>query len=207
MKIRYNIIILKKMINMILEENKYSEYGPRTLHNADSAHLTVAFAEDYHTKGEQLTKRAAKDRYIRVPLNLDPVVAARLLYKRCKDDQVKILNIAGNGIYTLNKYNWEQESVNKWVYDVLTLVHKHYPLLKVLSGGQTGVDFAGGVAAEALGIYNVMTFPKGYRQRNEEGKEVYQTKQEVYDKAMVFVNNLKKSQPIQVPKKTPRPKI
>lgn len=192
---------------MILEESKYREYAPRTYHNADSAHLTVAFAEDYHTKGEILTHRAAKDRYIKIPLNLEPIVAARLLYKRCKDDQVKILNIAGNGIYTLNKYKWDQESVNKWVYDVLTLVNKHYPLLKVISGGQTGVDFAGGCAAEALGIYTEMTFPKGYRQRNEEGKEIYQSKEDVLDKVKKYVELLKKSPKIEPPIKKIKNKL
>ena len=140
-------------------------YPPRTYHNAKTADLTVAFAEDFSSKGEQLTETAAVGKYLHIDLNLSPIEAARLLFAECRKRGVKVLNIAGNGIYTLKDYGWRQEHLNLWMYKVLELVHKHWPLKKVISGGQTGVDFAGGVAAELLGIDSEMTFPKDFLQR------------------------------------------
>ena len=140
-------------------------YPPRTYHNAKTADLTVAFAEDFSSKGEQLTETAADGKYLHISLDMSPIEAARLLFAECRKRGVKVLNIAGNGIYTLKDYGWRQEHLNLWMYKVLELVHKHWPLKKVISGGQTGVDFAGGVAAELLGIDSEMTFPKDFLQR------------------------------------------
>lgn len=145
--------------------HKDETYPPRTYQNAGGADLTVAFAEDFSSKGEQLTKKAAREKYLAISLDMPAIEAARLLYKDCKKRGVKVLNIAGNGIYTLKDYGWRQEHLNLWMYQVLDLVHKHYPLEMVISGGQTGVDFAGGVAGELLGLNPVMTFPKGFLQR------------------------------------------
>lgn len=145
--------------------HKDETYPPRTYKNAGGADLTVAFAEDFSSKGEQLTKKAAGEKYLAISLDMPAIEAARLLYKDCKKRGVKVLNIAGNGIYTLKDYGWRQEHLNLWVYQVLDLVHKHYPLEMVISGGQTGVDFAGGVAGELLGLNPVMTFPKDFLQR------------------------------------------
>lgn len=72
------------------------------------------------------------------------------------------LNVAGNGIYTLIKKGVEQETINQYVYDVVSLVHKHWPLDKIVSGGQTGVDTAGLVTGCALDIDTVGHGPKGF---------------------------------------------
>lgn len=140
-------------------------YPPRTYHNAKSSDLTVAFAEDFSSKGEELTQKAAGEKYLHISLDMPAIEAARMLYRECKKRGVKVLNIAGNGIYTLKDYGWRQEHLNLWMYQVLDLVHKHYPLEMVISGGQTGVDFAGGVAGELLGLNPIMTFPKDFLQR------------------------------------------
>jgi hypothetical protein len=145
--------------------HKSASYPPRTYHNAKTADLTVAFAEDFSSRGEELTKTAAGDKYLHIDLSLSPIEAARLLFAECRKRGAKVLNIAGNGIYTLKDYGWRQEHLNLWMYQVLELVHKHWPLKQVISGGQTGVDFAGGVAGELLGLDPVMTFPKDYLQR------------------------------------------
>lgn len=159
--------------------HKEETYPPRTYQNAKGADLTVAFAEDFSSKGEQLTKKAAGNKYLAISLDMPAIEAARLLYKDCKKRGVKVLNIAGNGIYTLKDYGWRQEHLNLWVYQVLDLVHKHYPLDMVISGGQTGVDFAGGVAGELLGLNPVMTFPKGYLQRTLKAYAHTQTEAQV----------------------------
>lgn len=71
-------------------------------------------------------------------------------------------------------------------------MNKHRPFPKIISGGQTGVDLAGGVAAEVLSIPCVMTFPKGLIQRDINGKTITQSKEELIDKVNYYVNLIKK---------------
>lgn len=167
------------------------KYRARTEHNATSADLTVAWAEDFDSAGERLTKKLAGDKYLATHLSTDPVHAARILYKQCRDRGVRVLNIAGNGIYSLSDKGWSQGTLNFWVYQVLALVHKHYPLEMVISGGQTGVDFAGGVAAEVLGLNPVMTFPKDFLQRTLTVHDFTQTEANVMAEVERQVEDLK----------------
>lgn len=160
-------------------EHKSPDYEPRTTANAKSADLTVAFAEDYTSLGEKLTKNRAGEKYLAIPLQTPPIEAARKLFADCRKRGVKTLNVAGNGIYTLKNYGWTQEKLNLWMFEVLRLVHKHHPLDLVISGGQTGVDFAGGIAAELLGLNPIMTFPKGFKQRTLTQYELIQTEGQV----------------------------
>ncbi|MBI6882329.1 hypothetical protein [Pseudomonas putida] len=164
---------------MKLVEHKSPKYPPRTIHNAKSADLTVAFAVDFTTYGEERTHDAAGEKYIAIDLGKDIRQAAKDLYIQCRDRDVKVLNVAGNGEYTTTEHGWNQDRINLWVYQVLALVHKHHPLEMVISGGQTGVDFAGGVAAELLGIEGIMTFPKGYLQRTVKEKALTQSEEAV----------------------------
>ena len=150
-------------------EHKSSSYAPRTYHNASVADLTAAFAVNFYTAGEKLTHKAAGDKYVALDLGLEAIEAARILYKACKKHNVKTLNIAGNGIYTLYAKGMDQHDINVYLYTVLSLVHKHHPLTKIVSGGQTGVDLAGGVVAKYLGIDCTMTLPKGFKMRFENG--------------------------------------
>jgi hypothetical protein len=206
---------------MIVKAHSSPNYRPRTEYNAKSADLTVAFAEDFESTGERLTKKLAGDKYLAIHLSTDTVQAARLLYKQCRDRGVRVLNIAGNGIYTLSKAedtdkdesvvgkgsflvdtrgfnknnwtpkSWSQSTLNFWVWQVLSLVHKHYPLEMAICGGQTGVDFAGGIAAEVIGINPVMTFPKGFLQRSLAGKDFTQTEANVMAEVERQVEDLK----------------
>jgi hypothetical protein len=176
---------------MIVKAHSSTKYRARTEHNATSADLTVAWAEDFDSAGERLTKKLAGDKYLATHLSTDPVQAARLLYKQCRDRGVRVLNIAGNGIYSLSDKGWSQGTLNFWVYQVLALVHKHYPLEMVISGGQTGVDFAGGVAAEVLGLNPVMTFPKDFLQRTLTVYDFTQTEANVIAEVERQVEDLK----------------
>lgn len=160
---------------MKLIEHKSPKYPPRTIHNAKSADLTVAIALDFTTFGEKLTHDAAGEKFVAIELGKDIREAAKDLYIQCRDRGVKVLNVAGNGEYTTNEHGWNQDRINLYVYQVMALVHKHHPLEMVISGGQTGADFAGGVAAELLGIPGVMTFPKGFLQRTITVKALTQT--------------------------------
>lgn len=157
------------MADLIIREHPSKHYSPRTYYNAMSADLTIAIALYYYTAGEKLTKKAAGDYYLALPIREDAIVNARTLYKECKKNNVKYLNVAGNGIYTLQEAGWDQLAVNAYVYSILALVHKHHPIEKVYSGLQTGVDLAGAVAAYKLGIGFEGTTPKGFIQRGFDG--------------------------------------
>ena len=134
---------------MRIIEHSSESYAPRTYVNAGRADLTIAFAMDFNTAGEKLTRKAAGTKYLAMGLDRDSVMAAREVWKACRDagkgDKPLVLNIAGNGIYTLAKQGWTQEEVNKYIYDILALVTKHWPIEMIVSGGQTGIDLAGGV--------------------------------------------------------------
>lgn len=151
----------------ILEHSSHT-YSPRTYENASRADLTVAFACDFTTAGEKLTHKAAGDRFVSIDLKTDPLQAARILYKSMRDRNARSLNVAGNGLYTLSRNSWTQKGVNDYIYAVLAKVHEYWPIQSVRSGGQTGADIAGIVAAYALKIPATALFPKGLIQRGED---------------------------------------
>lgn len=202
---------------MQIIEHASTSYKPRTMHNAHTADLTVAFAEDFNSAGERLTKREAGNRYVAIPLNTDPLVAARMLYAACKKHNVSTLNVAGNGIYSLSgqwsqgqlkdnqKFqtldedqlvNEFQVSLNQWVYLVISKVHEFWPLTNLISGGQTGADWAGGVAGEAIGLNVTMTFPKHFLQRDEHHQDVTQDQETVQKKVDAYLSYVDKTQKI-----------
>jgi len=155
-----------------LEAHAAYSYVPRTIENAKSADVTVAFAVDFHTAGERLTKREAGDRYVGIPFGIDVVAAADALAGFLTARGAQTLNVAGNGIYTMAEHGVSQAQANQWVYDVLAQVVARVKLSSIRSGGQTGIDQAGLVAAMALGIPALGLFPKGFRQRNAQGHEM-----------------------------------
>ena len=106
-----------------------------------------------NTAGEKLTKKAALTKgnlaYLPIDINSDSIQAGRALYVACKRPEklpepyrVNTLNVAGNGAYTLVKYGFDQSKINRYVYDVIAMVHAHHPFTKIVSGGQTGIDIA-----------------------------------------------------------------
>lgn len=153
-------------------EHSSSSYAPRTYANAAAADVTIALAVDFFTKGEQCTKKAAGDKYLGLALENNWVDNARLLYLHMKKYNCKSVNVAGNGIYTLMSHNYTQEYINQIVYNILDTVNHHWGITSIRSGGQTGVDLAGGVAGHALGIDTTMLFPKGFKQRHENGIDI-----------------------------------
>lgn len=168
------------MSNLIIQEHKSSSYAPRTYFNASSADITIAIACDFTTAGERLTKKAAGEKYIHFDLRSDPIVCARQLYKRMKDHSLKTINVAGNGIYTLNKYGFDQGQVNVFLLQLLSPVHEHLGINRIYSGGQTGLDIAAGVCSVIMDIPCTMTLPKGYKMRFSDGIDVDHTQEWVY---------------------------
>lgn len=171
------------MGNFIVQEHSSQKYSPRTYQNAKSAHVTIAIAADLKTAGELCTKKAAGDNYFSHKLTKasDPLAVARELWKFCKKPEYKGLditfNIAGNGIYTFVKYGFNQGELNSFLIQMLGVFHEHRSIHKIYSGGQTGMDMAGAVAAKYLDIPACITLPKGFVQRHEDGRDVEHTRE------------------------------
>lgn len=166
------------MRELIVSEHTSSSYAPRTYHNASQG-CTLAVAVDFNTAGEKLTHKAAKDKIVQIPWGEDCVIAARKLYSLLKKHDCHVVNVAGNGIYTLQKKGVTQEMANQFVYEVLKLVNTHWSITKVVSGGQTGMDIAGLTAGCALDIETIGTWPKGLIMRFEDGKDVSMTEEKI----------------------------
>lgn len=173
------------MSEITVNEHTSASYSPRTYHNASQG-CTLAIAVDFTTAGEKLTHKAAKGKIVQINYfnTLDKLSPARAVYSMLKKHDCHVLNIAGNGIYTLQKKGVTQEQANQYVFDIISLVHHHWPITKIVSGGQTGMDIAGLVAGCALDIETVGTWPKGLIMRFEDGKDVSMTEEKI--KAIVY---------------------
>jgi hypothetical protein len=159
-----------------LLEHASPEYAPRTGENARGADITVAFATDFTTAGERLTRQlAGKRRYLAIPYGIDANEAAAMLATFMRERDAHSLNVAGNGAYTLAPLGATQERVNQWVFDVLKRVHAKVALTHVRSGGQTGIDTAGLVAGLALGVPITGLYPRGFRQRLANRQDITNT--------------------------------
>lgn len=161
-----------------VNDHPSSGYRERTKFNADSADLTVAIAADFTTAGERLTRSVAGDRYKRFGFG-DARKDGQALASEMQRRGAASLNVAGNGIYTLASHGMNQAQVNQHVYDLLAEAHSIHPITKLVSGGQTGVDIAGAVAAKAIGIPAVITLPRGFVQRNTAGRDLRLSSAEV----------------------------
>lgn len=177
--------------SLLLRAHQHYSYVPRTGENARQATVTVAFAVDFTTAGERLTKREAGHRYIGIEFGSPPEVAAKALahYLLTKEGP-RTLNVAGNGIYTFAQKGIGQAAVNQWVYEVLRRVHEQVGLTSIRSGGQTGVDHAGLVAAVALQVDALGLYPKSFRRRDAEGNEQHATESAVRAEIMAQAQQL-----------------
>lgn len=161
-------------------EHKSSSYAPRTYANAHNSDVTIALAVDYSTAGEKLTHKAAGDKYLKLNFNAyTNIELARMLWKKLYGTDSPVINVAGNGIYTLIKHGITQAYMNDCLFEILEKVHMHYQISKIISGGQTGVDIAGAWAGHKLGIPVCVTLPKGLIQRHEDGVDREHTYEEI----------------------------
>lgn len=174
----------KSSIKFTTSEGSYAQ---RTQENADRSDITLALAIDFNTAGEKKTKSVAKDKYIASPLPDDgnsgylalqavDYYAEKIykeLKKKGKTSNIK-LNIAGNGIYTLAKNNFAtQEDVNNYVEGIISKLQLlGVTISEIRSGGQTGIDEAGIIAAQRLGIPAVVHGTKDWAFRGKDGKDV-----------------------------------
>ena len=176
-----------------VHEHASSSYAPRTFYNAKSSDLTIAFAVDFATAGERLTRKAAGRAYVSIPLGLELKEAVKEILDAAKRYNASTLNIAGNGIYTLAEHGWTQRASNLYVFKVLRRVTRRREITVIRSGGQTGIDIAGIVAAYVLGISAIATLPKGFLQRAADGVDRTQSKSDVEKQIRKYVRLLNKS--------------
>lgn len=163
------------------QEDTSPSYTNRTRINA-SADATIAFAQDFETGGERLTKKSVfekKKLYISVNYSNDifdyislqsscPLVD---IYVQWFNERgVKTLNIAGNSLSTLKKKVSCQQEVDDFTFKWLSRLLNHKDLstkiISIRSGGQSGFDEAGIKAAVKLGIPAIVLAPKGWKFRN-----------------------------------------
>lgn len=162
-----------------LSEHKSESYGPRTFHNAAQG-VTLAVAVDFTTGGEKLTEKAAKGKIVKYnPLTDNWLEKAKDLKAMLEEHSCTVVNVAGNGIYSWSLYGLDQNYVNKSVYRILRVTNFNYPLSKIVSGGQSGADIAGLIAAAHLDIPSEGTWPKGFKMRFEDRKDATHTIEQI----------------------------
>ena len=169
------------MIN--IREHKSASYAPRTYHNASQG-VTLAIAVDFNTAGEKLTTKAAGEKIVHFDAwnySTQFIPKCRELYKMLKDNDCRVINVAGNGIYTYAKKGFTQQGVNHMVEAILKQIHEYWKLDHVVSGGQSGADLAGLIAAARLDIDCTGTWPKGYKMRFEDGIDRDHTPEQVME--------------------------
>lgn len=159
-------------------------YALRTVANARAADLTIAFAVDFTTPGERLTHKASYGKYVgihflylhpeemRSPDGIGLPFAVKETVWRLKDK--KVINFAGNGIYTLNQpnYNLEQYHIDALFLNYLAQIIEEYPNISIRSGGQTGVDEAALKAGDKLGLDCTCLAPKNWLFRGIDGRDI-----------------------------------
>lgn len=190
-KLDINDLFIRQDTNsdIIFNQSSSENYNERTNINAN-ADATIAFAMDFTTAGERVTKKYVENNnklYIPIDMkNLKGVTVEEIANKIVNDINKKYnslfkrdisINIAGNGIYTFEKYNINQNRIDSFIYNVLRNVVNN-PKLNVKvnlirSGGQTGADESGAKAGKQLGIKTIVLAPKGYRFRRSDNKDIF----------------------------------
>ena len=155
-----------------LQQDFSDKYPPRTAVNAKNSDITLAIAVDFLSAGEILTKKLAYPRYLAVPFGIEDfsTVTSFLKLKSRNQSDPLVINIAGNGQYTFGARGISQQQVNKFVFKLLKeVLNSNISVKRIRSGGQTGADLAGLVAGVACGVPVLGYFPKGFKQKNQQG--------------------------------------
>jgi hypothetical protein len=163
---------------IIFQQANAPGYKLRTLVNA-GADATIAFAVDFKTGGEVLTKKCVHDQkkvYIGVHLSEMKLSATvQLAIDKLNSCNAKTLNIAGNGLYTM-KGKYTQQEIDELTFnflkEVITSPKLENKIELIRSGGQTGFDEAGIKAAVNLCIPALILAPYGWLFRDINGNDI-----------------------------------
>lgn len=165
--------------SLTVMESSSPKYHDRTVANARWADVTMAFAVDFSTAGERLTRKAAGERYVAVDIPLDRDALQSESYRR-KVSQMLVhntenlksfkLNIAGNGLETLASRGISQADADDFIAGVIGLaISQGMAVSEIRSGGQSGIDEAGTKAALRYGIPASQIVPRGFLYNDAEG--------------------------------------
>lgn len=176
-----------------IEDPKYN-YGHRTWQNAEWSDITLAFAVDFASPGEITTAKAAGDKLVRVDIPADvgkyrqasfgsaeyeekkkiveSIYSAITTNPHYRDSGIK-LNIAGNGLKAFKMAGVNPDDAEHFVHSIIfgLVKSKGLKISMIRSGGQSGVDEWGIKAGQLHYLRCSILAPKGYRFRDENGKE------------------------------------
>lgn len=175
---------------IIINEHSSNKYAPRTYANGKIADVTVAIATDLTTPGEITTKKASGSKYVGFLYTKEssPIDFGEKLGFFLKGKSAKTLNVAGNGIYTLAKFGVTQDEINEFVTKMIFVANKINKIEKIYTGGQTGVDIAGAVAAFNLNIPADILMPKGFIQRDSKKIDWKRSKDDIIKQIKQSIN-------------------
>lgn len=169
------------MQNLILKESSSENYKVRTEENVMASDLTLAIAIDFDSFGEKITKEYTNKhnkKYIAVYPDGNPIEKADKIVSKMNEfdlPQKFVLNIAGNGLATM-KGKMLQNEADEFTYLLLKTISQNPKLNSkigfVVTGGQTGFDEAGAKASIKLGFETTINMPKGFKMRNQDGKDI-----------------------------------
>lgn len=163
---------------LLVNESTSSNYKDRTKLNVESSDVTIGLAADYTTLGEKLTQREAGSNYVKHEGNDTSFVDS--IVSKLEESKGSTINVTGNGIYTWKEHGKDQDTLNRQMFNILSQVKEKYPNFNgIVTGGQTGSDIAGAVAAKALGLDVTVNMPKGFKQRDIDGVDFTQTQEDV----------------------------
>lgn len=175
--------------SIVFEEEKTEGYKARTIKNA-SADITIAIAKDFNTAGEKLTKNSVLNQgKIYLPVSIDSFsstneinIVSGMIAQQINNFSKNniVLNIAGNGIYSLKNIttqNFIDNSVLELLEKTIEKLNPEKKIISLRTGGQTGIDEAGAKAGIKLGIPTKILAPKGWVFRNIDNIDISDEKQ------------------------------
>ena len=166
------------------KEHSSKQYPPRTFENA-IADVTIAFAFDFNTPGERLTKEAVRTQGKKyAPIDMNTLLSGQYGHLRymatidkLNNSNASTINIAGNQLATCLKFGVDQSLCDLLIFNFLKHIFSinelRKPITLIRSGGQSGFDEAGLKAAVKLGIPALCLCPKGWRFNDINGTSLF----------------------------------
>jgi len=158
-------------------ESEWS-YSQRTRENAANSDATIAFAYDFNTAWEKLTKSAAWDKYNSINIkNLSYQTLENKMYEianKLPADRDLTINIAGNWMYTLSaNSDSDQEYYNRLLQEAISMLLSVRPNIKtIISWWQTWIDEAWIIAGQRLWLKTIVNAPKWWKFRDASWKDI-----------------------------------
>lgn len=161
----------------VFTESAWS-YSQRTRENAANSDATIAFAYDFNTAWEKLTKSAAWNKYNSISIkNLSYQTLEskmREIADKLPADRDLTINIAGNWMYTLSaNSDSDQEYYNKLLQEAISMLLSERPNIKtIISWWQTWIDEAWIIAGQRLWLKTIVNAPKWWKFRDASWKDI-----------------------------------